>query len=91
MDENPQRKKERSGAEPIIVPIVLKMAEFDHEVWQSESFLICFSSLCIRIFLVIITKGILNNRRELCSRVLKSASVACDPKRYEVLDCEREI
>uniref|UniRef100_A0A803KT53 2-phosphoglycerate kinase n=1 Tax=Chenopodium quinoa TaxID=63459 RepID=A0A803KT53_CHEQI len=31
IDENPQTKKERSGAEPIIVPIVLKMAEFDHE------------------------------------------------------------
>ncbi|KAL2920469.1 2-phosphoglycerate kinase [Bienertia sinuspersici] len=31
IDENPQPKKQRSGAEPIIVPIVLKMAEFDHE------------------------------------------------------------
>ncbi|KNA17822.1 hypothetical protein SOVF_076410 isoform B [Spinacia oleracea] len=36
MDENPQRKKERSGAEPIIVPIVLKMAEFDHEALLEE-------------------------------------------------------
>lgn len=45
MDGKLQTKKERSGAEPIIVPIVLKMAEFDHEVFfvssdmsNSESF-----------------------------------------------------
>lgn len=32
-DRNPLVKKEKSGAaEPIIVPIVLKMAEFDHKV-----------------------------------------------------------
>ncbi|XP_021721814.1 uncharacterized protein LOC110689344 [Chenopodium quinoa] len=36
IDENPQTKKERSGAEPIIVPIVLKMAEFDHEALLEE-------------------------------------------------------
>ncbi|KAH9607370.1 hypothetical protein KSS87_020141 [Heliosperma pusillum] len=30
-DTNPPAKKERLGPEPIIVPIVLKMAEFDHE------------------------------------------------------------
>ncbi|KMS98883.1 hypothetical protein BVRB_3g067770 [Beta vulgaris subsp. vulgaris] len=36
VDENPQPKKERSGAEPIIVPIVLKMAEFDHEALLEE-------------------------------------------------------
>ena len=35
MDGNPPVNRERSGAEPIIVPIVLKMAEFDHEVLLS--------------------------------------------------------
>ncbi|CAO2839072.1 unnamed protein product [Amaranthus hypochondriacus] len=36
MDGKLQTKKERSGAEPIIVPIVLKMAEFDHEALLEE-------------------------------------------------------
>ena len=31
-DKNTPVKKEKSGAEPIIVPLVLKMAEFDHKV-----------------------------------------------------------
>lgn len=31
-DKNHPSGKEKSGAEPIIVPIVLKMAEFDHKV-----------------------------------------------------------
>ncbi|KAL9240376.1 hypothetical protein vseg_014603 [Gypsophila vaccaria] len=35
-DVNSQAKRERSGAEPIIVPIVLKMAEFDHEALLEE-------------------------------------------------------
>lgn len=30
---NPSVKKEKSGTEPIIIPIVLKMAEFDHKVY----------------------------------------------------------
>lgn len=33
---NPPAKKEKSGAEPIIIPIVLKMAEFDHEALLDE-------------------------------------------------------
>ncbi|XP_074281848.1 uncharacterized protein LOC141606568 isoform X2 [Silene latifolia] len=35
-DTNPPAKKERLGPEPIIVPIVLKMAEFDHEALLEE-------------------------------------------------------
>ena len=30
---NTSVRKEKSGGEPIIIPIVLKMAEFDHKVW----------------------------------------------------------
>ncbi|KAI8540265.1 hypothetical protein RHMOL_Rhmol09G0249500 [Rhododendron molle] len=33
---NPPAKKEKSGSEPIIIPIVLKMAEFDHEALLDE-------------------------------------------------------
>lgn len=29
---NTSVRKEKSGAEPIIIPIILKMAEFDHKV-----------------------------------------------------------
>lgn len=36
VDGNPPVNRERSGAEPIIVPIVLKMAEFDHEALLEE-------------------------------------------------------
>lgn len=32
MDKHSSVKKEKSGPEPIIIPIVLKMAEFDHKV-----------------------------------------------------------
>lgn len=32
MDKNTPVNKEKSGPEPIIVPLVLKMAEFDHKV-----------------------------------------------------------
>lgn len=32
VDKNPGGRKEKYGAQPIVVPIVLKMAEFDHEV-----------------------------------------------------------
>ncbi|KAA8539791.1 hypothetical protein F0562_026483 [Nyssa sinensis] len=35
-DRNPPVSKEKSGAEPIIVPIVLKMAEFDHKALLEE-------------------------------------------------------
>ncbi|RVW26533.1 hypothetical protein CK203_103813 [Vitis vinifera] len=35
-DTNPPAGKEKSVAEPIIVPIVLKMAEFDHKVWLNS-------------------------------------------------------
>ncbi|GMH08777.1 hypothetical protein Nepgr_010617 [Nepenthes gracilis] len=35
-DKIPPVKKERCGAEPIIVPIVLNMAEFDHEALLEE-------------------------------------------------------
>lgn len=31
--------KEKSGPQPVIVPIVLKMAEFDHKVWSFLSHL----------------------------------------------------
>lgn len=30
--QKPSHKREKSGAQPIIVPIVLRMAEFDHKV-----------------------------------------------------------
>lgn len=30
--QTPDVKKEKSGPEPIIIPIILKMAEFDHKV-----------------------------------------------------------
>ncbi|KAG5533684.1 hypothetical protein RHGRI_027761 [Rhododendron griersonianum] len=33
---NPPAKKEKSGSEPIIIPIVLKMADFDHEALLDE-------------------------------------------------------
>ncbi|CAK9135144.1 unnamed protein product [Ilex paraguariensis] len=33
---NPPAKKEKSGAQPIIIPIVLKMAEFDHKALLEE-------------------------------------------------------
>lgn len=33
VDRNTSVKKEKSGPDPIIVPIVLKMADFDHKVW----------------------------------------------------------
>ncbi|KAL6959857.1 hypothetical protein U1Q18_040008 [Sarracenia purpurea var. burkii] len=36
MDINPPVKKEKSGAESIIIPIVLKMADFDHEELLEE-------------------------------------------------------
>lgn len=35
-DTNPPVRKEKSGPEPIIVPIVLKMAEFDHKALLEE-------------------------------------------------------
>ncbi|KAL5569901.1 hypothetical protein UlMin_026476 [Ulmus minor] len=35
-DKNATAKKEKSGAEPIIVPLVLKMAEFDHKALLEE-------------------------------------------------------
>ena len=35
-DKNPPAGKEKYGAEPIIVPIVLKMAEFDHKALLEE-------------------------------------------------------
>lgn len=37
---NPPAKKEKSGSEPIIIPIVLKMADFDHEV-RPDFFFLC--------------------------------------------------
>ncbi|KAH0763665.1 hypothetical protein KY290_019738 [Solanum tuberosum] len=35
-DQNPSHKREKSGAQPIIVPIVLRMAEFDHKALLEE-------------------------------------------------------
>ncbi|GAB4858807.1 hypothetical protein Ancab_010285 [Ancistrocladus abbreviatus] len=35
-DKVPPIRKEKSGAEPIIIPMVLKMAEFDHEALLEE-------------------------------------------------------
>ncbi|XP_028052422.1 uncharacterized protein LOC114256933 isoform X3 [Camellia sinensis] len=35
-DENPPVGKEKSGPEPIIIPIVLKMADFDHKALLEE-------------------------------------------------------
>ncbi|KAM3320198.1 putative protein isoform X1 [Capsicum chacoense] len=35
-EQNPSHKREKSGAQPIIVPIVLKMAEFDHKALLEE-------------------------------------------------------
>ncbi|CAN4080751.1 unnamed protein product [Withania somnifera] len=35
-DRNPSHKTEKSGAPPIIVPIVLRMAEFDHKALLEE-------------------------------------------------------
>ncbi|KAA8533877.1 hypothetical protein F0562_031394 [Nyssa sinensis] len=35
-NRNPPVRKEKSGAEPIIIPIVLKMAEFDHKALLEE-------------------------------------------------------
>lgn len=32
--QTPAVKKDKSGPEPIIIPIILKMAEFDHKVCQ---------------------------------------------------------
>lgn len=32
MDKSTSVKKEKSGPEPVIIPLVLKMAEFDHKV-----------------------------------------------------------
>lgn len=34
VDKEKSVKKEKSGPDPIIVPIVLKMADFDHKVWS---------------------------------------------------------
>ncbi|XP_004235171.2 P-loop NTPase domain-containing protein LPA1 homolog 2-like [Solanum lycopersicum] len=34
--QNPSHKREKSGAQPIIVPIVLRMAEFDHKALLEE-------------------------------------------------------
>ncbi|XP_021891832.1 uncharacterized protein LOC110810078 [Carica papaya] len=36
MDGKPHVQKERSGPEPIIIPLVLKMAEFDHKALLEE-------------------------------------------------------
>lgn len=35
-DRSPSTKKEKSGADPIIVPIVLKMSDFDHKALLEE-------------------------------------------------------
>ncbi|XP_059304985.1 uncharacterized protein LOC132056698 isoform X1 [Lycium ferocissimum] len=35
-DQNPSHRREKSGAQPIIVPIVLRMAEFDHKALLEE-------------------------------------------------------
>lgn len=35
-DNNPPVRKEKSGAEPIIIPLVLKMPEFDHKALLEE-------------------------------------------------------
>ncbi|TMW85604.1 hypothetical protein EJD97_022856 [Solanum chilense] len=35
-DQNPSHKREKSGPQPIIVPIVLRMAEFDHKALLEE-------------------------------------------------------
>nr|GME00654.1 2-phosphoglycerate kinase [Ipomoea batatas] len=36
VDKNPSGRKEKYGAQPIVIPIVLKMAEFDHEALLEE-------------------------------------------------------
>lgn len=36
MERKPHDKKEKSGAEPVIVPLVLNMAEFDHKALLEE-------------------------------------------------------
>lgn len=33
VDRSMSLRKEKANAEPIIIPIVLKMADFDHKVW----------------------------------------------------------
>ncbi|KAK4363455.1 hypothetical protein RND71_018696 [Anisodus tanguticus] len=35
-DQNPSHRSEKSGAQPIIVPIVLRMADFDHKALLEE-------------------------------------------------------
>lgn len=42
MEGKPHDKKEKSGAEPVIVPLVLNMAEFDHKVWLVLIPFICY-------------------------------------------------
>lgn len=49
--QNPSHKREKSGAQPIIVPIVLRMAEFDHKVVTLN----VYSSYIISSFFFIIS------------------------------------
>lgn len=49
VDRNTSVKKEKSGPDPIIIPIVLKMADFDHKVWP-HSFVLQDWGVCVCVF-----------------------------------------
>ncbi|KAH9647757.1 P-loop containing nucleoside triphosphate hydrolases superfamily protein [Citrus sinensis] len=49
VDRNTSVKKEKSGPDPIIIPIVLKMADFDHKVWP-HSFVLQDWGVCVCMF-----------------------------------------
>lgn len=55
-DQNPSHRREKSGAQPIIVPIVLRMAEFDHKVATLCLFIIYYLQILVSIFVYALSK-----------------------------------